>query len=95
MSAISLAQTNVTKNNDTGAIRIDYDDGTQDLLDNFAQLQEYAARAGDPNWIAKTVLYAKMVAKSPDGANLTTQVGAQVSVNPAADAPVVYTPPLS
>ena len=95
MSAISIAQTQVVVDQVQDKIHVTYDNGETDTLDGFSHLQELAAKAADPNWIAKTVLYAKMVAESPDGANLTTQVGAQVSVNPAADIPVVYTPPLS
>lgn len=90
--SINVAHTRVTINDATGAITLFFGDEST-TFDTWEDLKAYGAGVVSDD-IAKRIIAAKIVENSPDGANKSNQVGAQVSINPQAAVPVVYTPPI-
>ena len=93
MPGQNVSCTGVTENNTTGAVTFKFSNGDQDEYANWAACGDVADEMDAQPDFPKKVLIAKAFRSSPDGANKTNQVGAQVSINALADSPVVYTEP--
>lgn len=94
MPGQNVSCTQVRENASTGAVTFDFSSGSNREIADWAGV-EFIANSLDSNpTLAEDILIGKAFRASPDGANKTTQVGAQVSVNLTADNPVIYTEPL-
>ena len=75
------------------SVTFGFSSGTQLELVDWAAAEQMANEIDSTTDLAEKILIGKAFRASPDGANMTTQIGAQVSVNLLADNPIVYTEP--
>ena len=89
MDSVNVSQMS-TVVSQTGAITFNFTSGQR----TFENLEELRAWAGTivSEELAEKIIASRTLAESPDGANLSNQDGAQVSINKLASIPVVYTP---
>ena len=74
----------------SGQINVTFADGSGRLFTDFAAMKLETENVVTDSEIPQNLIIQKIVARSPDGANLTNQVGSMCAINPSADAYVVY-----
>lgn len=94
MPGQTVACTGVTENQTTDVVTFKYSNGNNVEYANWGAVGEMADTIDADSVLAEKMLAAKAYRMSPDGANKTTQVGAQMTLNFTADNPVTYTEPL-
>ena len=93
MPGQNVSMTGVEENQANGSVTLKYSSGNQNEYASWAAVGQIADSLDASPDFAEKILALKAFRASPDGANKTTQVGAQVSVNGLADQPIVYTEP--
>lgn len=95
MPGSTVSQLGVQENQSTGQVTFSYSDGENEQFENWAAVGAEAEQTDADTSIGRKILRAISYRESPDGANKTSQNGAQVQINCSPGAvPVVYTPPL-
>jgi hypothetical protein len=93
MPGQNVSMTGVMENSTTGAVTLKYSNGTNSEYASWADVGALADSVDANSEFAEKILAAIAYRNSPDGTNKENQVGASLSVNVAANVPVVYTPP--
>lgn len=91
MPGITNAITAVHRNTSTGVVTVAFSSGNSRELQDWNDASQIADGIDSSETLSENILIARSYRMSPDGSNLTTQVGAQCSVNLLADQPIVYT----
>lgn len=91
MPGITNAITAVHRNTSTGVVTVAFSSGNSRELQDWNDAAQIADGIDASETLSENILIGRSYRMSPDGSNLTTQVGAQCSVNLLADQPIVYT----
>jgi len=86
--------TDVIVNQSTGVVRVKFANGDEREFATFTDMAAAVAYVDSDPELAQDMLIRKLVANSPDGANMENMVGGSISLDFFAATPVVLTEPV-
>lgn len=92
MTSQSITCTGVSVDQNSGTIYFNTDVGSLEFQD-FEAFKTFANSLVADETFAQKLIAMKIIARSPDGANLENMNGGSATINPPADVPVVITYP--